>query len=107
MISFAKYLNFAKIKGIMYFAKSLKCFRKTAKFEFFAKQIIYLAFAITCFKMIIICWCSKSLKFFRTSKNGLNSAYFAKDVHKIAKSKYFPDILNDSDSPINSLSNDI
>ena len=46
----------------------------------------------------MICSYSKSLKFFRTSKNGLNSNYFAKNAHKIAKSKYFPDILNDSDS---------
>ena len=57
----------------------------------------------------MICSYSKSLKFFRTSKNGLNSDYFAKNInaHKIAKSKYFPDILNDSDSPINSLSDNI
>ena len=47
------------------------------------------------------------LKFCRTSKNGLNSDYFAKNAHKIAKSKYFPDILNDSDSAINSLSDDM
>ena len=52
----------------------------------------------------MICLCSKRLKFFRTSKYGLNSDYFAKIAHKIAKSKYLPDILNDSDSPINSLS---
>ena len=32
---------------------------------------------------------------------------FRENAHKIAKSKYFPDILNDSDSPINSLSDDI
>ena len=49
----------------------------------------------------------KSLKFFRTSKNGLNSAYFAKIAHKIAKPKYFPNISDDSDSPIDSLSDDI
>ena len=55
----------------------------------------------------MICSYSKSSKFFRTSKNGLNSDYFAKNAHKIAKSKYFPDILSDSDSPINSLSDDI
>ena len=55
----------------------------------------------------MICLCSKSLKFFRTSKNGLNSDYFANIAHKIAKSKYFPNILNDSDSRINSLSDDI
>ena len=55
----------------------------------------------------MICSYSKSLKFFRTFKNDLNSDYFAKNAHKIAKSKYFPDILNDSDSPINSLSDDI
>ena len=31
-------------------------------------------------------------EFFRTSKNGLKSDYFAKIAHKIAKSKYFSDI---------------
>ena len=55
----------------------------------------------------MICLCSKSLKFFRTSENGLNSAYFSKIAHKIAKPKYFPNIFDDSDSPINSLSDDI
>ena len=55
----------------------------------------------------MICLCSKSLKFFRTSKNELKSDYFAKIAHKIVKSKYFSDILNDSDCPINSLSDDI
>ena len=29
-------------KGINVFREILKCFRKTTKFEFFAKQIIYL-----------------------------------------------------------------
>ena len=52
----------------------------------------------------MICSYSKSLNLFRTSKSGLNSDYFAKNAHKIAKPKYFFDILNDSDSPINSLS---
>ena len=55
----------------------------------------------------MICLCSKSLNFFRTSKNGLNSDYSTTIAHKIAKSKYFPNILNDSDSPINSLSDDV
>ena len=55
----------------------------------------------------MICLCSKSLKFFQTSKNGLKSDYFAKIAHKIAKPKYFPNIFDDSDSPINSLSDDI
>ena len=55
----------------------------------------------------MICSYSKSLKFFRTSKNGLNSAYFAKIAHKIAKPKYFLNIFYDSDSPINALSDDI
>ena len=63
---------------------------------------------MTRFKMIIlICLCSKSLKFLRTSENGLNSAYFAKIAHKIAKPKYFSNIFDDSDSPINSFSDDI
>ena len=36
-----------------------------------------------------------------------NSDYFEKIAHKMAKSKYFPNILNDSDSRMNSLSDDI
>ena len=55
----------------------------------------------------MICLCSKSLKFFRTPKNGLKSDYFTKIAHKVAKPKYFPNIFDDSDSPINSLSDDI
>ena len=55
----------------------------------------------------MICSYSKSLEFFRTSKNGLNSDYFLKIAHKIAKSKYFFQFLNDSDSPIDSLFDDI
>ena len=47
------------------------------------------------------------MKFFRTPENGLNSTYFAKTAHKIAKPKYFPNIFDDSDSPINSLFDDI
>ena len=44
---------------------------------------------------------------FSNFQNGLKSDYFAKIAHKIAKSKYFPNIFDDSDSPINSLSDDI
>ena len=47
------------------------------------------------------CSYSKSLKFFQTSRNALNSDYFAKIAHKIAKSKFFSDILNASESLIN------
>ena len=42
IICFAKYLNFAKIKSNNVFREIRKCFRKTAKFEVFTKQIIYL-----------------------------------------------------------------
>ena len=54
-----------------------------------------------------MCLYSESLKFFRISENGLNSAYIAKIAYKIAKPKYFLNIFDDSDSPINSLSDDI
>ena len=46
-------------------------------------------------------------KCFHKTENGLNSAYFAKIAHKIAKPKYSSNIFDDSDSPINSLSDDI
>ena len=74
----------------------------------FAKQIIYLESPDHVLQNDKeICSYSKSLKFPRTSENGLNSAYFAKIAHKIAKPKYFPNIFDDSDSPINSLSDDM
>ena len=75
----------------MYFGKFLKCFGKTAKFEFFAKQIIYLESPDHPLQNDMIYLCSKSLKFFRTSNNGLKSDYFTKIANKIAKSKYFSD----------------
>ena len=79
-----------------------------AKFKYFAKQIIIFGISRSrASKWYIICSYSKSLKFFRTSENGLKSTYFAKIAHKIAKPKYFPNIFDDSDSPINSLSDDI
>ena len=94
------------------FTKAFKKFAKYiiaftfAKFKYFAKQIICLESPDHLLQNDI-CLCFKSLKFFRTSKNGLNSDYFEKIAHKIAKSKYFSNIFDDSDSPINSLSDDI
>ena len=49
----------------------------------------------------------EEFEIFSNFQNGLKSDYFAKIAHKIAKSKYFPNIFDDSDSPINSLSDDI
>ena len=42
IICFAKYLNFAKIKAIMYFAKFLNAFVKPRNLNFSGKKIIYL-----------------------------------------------------------------
>ena len=91
MICFAKYLNFAKIKAIMHCEKFLNAFVKPRNLNFSRKKLNIWNRQITCFKMIYIC-VLKSLKLFRTSKNGLKSDYFAKIAHKIAKSKFFPDI---------------
>ena len=44
---------------------------------------------------------------FSKPENDLNFDNLAKIAHKIAKSKHFVDIENESDSPINSLSSDI
>ena len=94
-------------KAFTNFAKYIIAFI-FAKFKYFAKQIISLESPDHPLQNdIYICSYSESLKFFRTSENGLNSAYFAKIAHKIAKPKYFPNIFDDSDSPINSLSDDI
>ena len=40
---FREIFKFREDKSNNVFRKILKCFRKTAKFEFFAKQIMYLA----------------------------------------------------------------
>ena len=40
---FRKIFKFREDKSNNVFREILKCFRKTAKFEFFAKQIIYFA----------------------------------------------------------------
>ena len=107
IICFAKYLNFAKIKAIMYFAKFVNAFVKPRNLNFRETNYVFGISRSPASKWYIICSCSESLKFFRTSKNGLKSDHFAKIAHKIAKPKYFPNIFDDSDSPINSLSDDI
>ena len=90
---FREIFKFCEDKSNNVFREILKCFRKTAKFEFFAKQIIYLESPDHPLQNDIWYICVLScLKFFRTSKNGLKSDYFAKIAHKIAKSKYFSDI---------------
>ena len=91
----------------MYSAKFLNAFIKPRNLNFSRNKLYIWNLQITRFKMIYDMLSSKSLKFFRTSKNGLKSGYFAKIAHKIAKSKYFANIFDDSDSPINSLSDDI
>ena len=98
---------FAKIKPIMYFAKFLNAFVKPRNLNFSQKNYIFGISRSPASKSYMMCLCSKSLKLFLTSKNGLNSDYFAKIAHKIAKSKYLHDIVNDSNSPINYLSDDI
>ena len=49
---FREIFKFREDKSNNVFREIRKCFRKTAKFEFFAKQIIYWNLQITCFKMI-------------------------------------------------------
>ena len=105
---FRKIFKFREDKSNNVFREIRKCLRKTAKFEFFCEtNYIFRISRSRASKRYITCSYSKSLKFFRTSENGLNSAYFAKIAHKIAKPKYFPNIFDSSDSPINSLSDDI
>ena len=105
---FREIFKFREDKSNNVFREIRKCFRKTAKFDFFCEtNYIFGISRSPASKWYIICLGSKSLKFFRTSENGPNSAYFAKIAQKIAKPKYFPNIFDDSDSPINSLSDDI
>ena len=90
------------------FTKAFKNFSKYiigfifTKFKYFTKEIIC-NIQITHFKMIHDMFVFYDFEIFSNFQKGLNSDYFAKIVHKIAKSKYFPDISNDLDSPINSL----
>ena len=92
----------------MYFAKFLNAFLKLRNLNISRNKLYIWNVQITLFKMIYDMFVFyKSLRFFRTSKNGLNSDDSMKIAHGIAKSKYFLNILNDSDSLINSLSDDI
>ena len=58
-----------------------------------------------CFKMIFKY--VHILNFFSGAIAEPLQSHFAKIAHKVANSKYFVDIYNESDSSINSLSNDI
>ena len=49
---FGGIFKFREDKSNNEFHEILKCLRKTAKFEFFTKQIIYLELQITRFKMM-------------------------------------------------------
>ena len=60
-----------------------------------------------CFKMINNMFICKRLKCLQTAILEPLQSHFTKSAHKIAKSKYFVDLQNESDSLINSLSNDI
>ena len=101
---FREIVKFREDKAIMYFAKFLNAFVKPRNLNFSRNKLYIWHLQITRFKMIYNMFV---FEIFQTSKNGLNSDYFEKNAHKIAKSKYFPDILNDSDFQINSLSDDI
>ena len=64
------------------------------KFKYFEKQIIYLEPPDHGLQNDRFFLCSKSLKFFRTSRNGLNSDYFAK-ILLFFKIVYFdPKLVN-------------
>ena len=92
----------------MYFAKFVNAFVKPRNLNFSRNKLYIWNLQITRFKMIYNMFVFEELEiFFRTSENGLNSAYFAKIADKMAKAKYFLNIFYDSDSPINSLSDDI
>ena len=91
----------------MYFAKFLNAFEKPGNLNFSGNELYIWNVQIAHFKMVYDMFVFYKFENFSNFQNGLNSDYFAKVLHKISKSKYFPDILNDSDSPINSLSDDI
>ena len=107
MHNFAQYLNFAKIKAIMYFAKFLNAFVKPRNLIFSRNKLYIWNLQITHFQMIYDMFVFSEFEIFLNFQNGLKSDYFAKITHKIAKLKYFSNIFNDSDSPINSLFDDI
>ena len=86
---FGEIFKFRQDKSNNAFREILKCFCKTAKFEFFVKQVIYLESQDHRLQNDMIYLCSKGLKFFRISKNGLKSDYLAKIGHKIAKLNIF------------------
>ena len=91
----------------MYSAKFLNAFVNSRNLNFSLNKLYIWNLQITCSKMTYDMFVFQEFEIFCTSKNGLKSDYFAKIAHKISKLKYFSNILNDSDSPINSVSDDI
>ena len=107
IICFAKNSNFGVLRKHLRISRNTLLLLSSRNLNISRNKLIFGISRSRALKWYIICSYSKSLKFFRTSENGLNSAYFAKIAHKIAKPKYFPNIFDDSDSPINFLSDDI
>ena len=113
VVGFRPFLEVRKISNFAVLRKHLRNFAKYIIAFIFANlnisrnKLYTWNLQITHFKMIYDMFVFQEFEIFRTSKNSLNSDCFAKIAHKIAKSKYFPNILNDSDSRINSLLDDI
>ena len=93
-------------KAFKNFAKYIIAFIFT-KFIYFAKKLYIWNLHSTRFKMIHDIFMFYEFEIFSNFQKRPKSDYFAKIAHNIAKSKYFLNIINDSDSPINSLSDNI
>ena len=85
----------------------MKAFLKSRNLNILRSKLYIRNLQVTCIKIIYNMFMFHELDIFPTAENCLNFNNFAKIAHKIAKSKYFVDIQNESDFPINSLSNDI
>ena len=89
----------------MYFEKFLNAFVKLPKIS---RKILYIwNLQITCFKIIYHMHVFLEFEIFLNFQNWPKFRVLRENAYKVLKSKYFRDILNDSDSPINSLSGDI
>ena len=84
-------LKFLDFMESTIFRKNQKSTHRIAKFEYFTKIVTYSKsldhVSKSCIRYVHILL---SLKFFQTSKNGLNLTIFMKIAHKVVKSKYLP-----------------
>ena len=91
----------------MYFAKFVNAFVKPRNLNFSRNKLHIWNLQISRFKMMYNMFVFYEFEIFSNFRKWPKFRLFRENAHKIAKPKYFPNIFDDSDTPIDSLSDDI